>query len=65
MLENTPFWTTGTMNLWVNNKPAKVYVPPENPKQTYKKLQSKLSKEGRIPIGIDHLPDNTIKSFCK
>ena len=50
------------MKLWVNNKPAKVYVPPENPKQTYKKLQSKLSKEGKIPIGIDHLPDNLMKA---
>jgi len=50
------------MKLWVNNKPAKVYVPPENPKQTYKKLQSKLSKEGSIPIGIDHLPDNLMKA---
>lgn len=62
MLENTPFWSSGTMNLWVDNKPAKVYVPPENPKQTYELLQSKLSTEGRIPIGIDHLPDNIIKA---
>lgn len=62
ILENTPFWTSGTMKLWVNNQPAKVYVPPENPKQTYKKLQSKLSKEGSIPIGIDHLPDNLMKA---
>ena len=62
MLENTPFWTKGTMNLWVNNKPAKVYVPPENPKQTYETLQSRLSTEGSIPIGIDHLPDNIIKA---
>ena len=50
------------MNLWVNNKPAKVYVPPENLKQTYKKLQSRLSKEGSIPMGIDHLPDNIIEA---
>lgn len=62
MLENTPFWTSGTMHLWVNNKPAKVYVPPENPKQTYETLQSRLSTEGRIPIGIDHLPDNIIQA---
>ena len=62
MLENTPFWTSGTMKLWVNNQPAKVYVPPENPKQTYENLQSKLSKEGSIPIGIDHLPDNLMKA---
>lgn len=62
MLEGTPFWTSGTMNLWVNNKPAKVYVPQDNPKQTYEILQSRLSKEGSIPIGIDHLPDNIVKA---
>lgn len=50
------------MHLWVNNKPAKVYVPPENPKQSYTKLQSRLSKQGSIPIGIDHLPDNIIQA---
>lgn len=50
------------MHLWINNKPAKVYVPPENPKQTYEKLQSRLSKQGSIPIGIDHLPDNILKA---
>lgn len=62
MLENTPFWTKGPMNLWVDNKPARVYVPENNIKPTYELLQSRLSKEGRIPIGIDHLPDNIIKA---
>ena len=62
MLENTPFWTTGPMHLWIDNKPAHVYVPEDNVKQTYENLQSRLSKEGHIPIGIDHLPDNIIKA---
>lgn len=50
------------MTLYVNNKPKKVYVPKSNVKETYKTLQSRLSKEGSIPIGIDHLQDNTLKS---
>lgn len=62
MLEGTPIWTPGGMHLWVNNKPAHVYVPKSNPKQAYELLQSRLSKEGKIPIGIDHLPDNIIKA---
>lgn len=62
MLKGTNFWTTGPMHLWVNNKPAKVYVPESNVKETYKNLQSRLSKEGSIPIGIDHLPDDIIKA---
>ena len=62
MLENTPIWTHGKMHLWVDNKPAKVYVPRSNPKEAYQILQSRLSKEGHIPIGIDHLPDNIIEA---
>ena len=62
MLENTPIWTLGEMHLWVNNKPAKVYVPRSNPEEAYQILQSRLSKEGNIPIGIDHLPDNIIEA---
>ena len=62
MLENTNIWTTGEMHLWVNNEPAKVYVPASNVKETYQILQSRLSKEGSIPIGIDHLPDDIIKA---
>ena len=50
------------MNLWVNNEPAKVYVPDTNVKSTYATLQSRLSKQGSIPIGIDHLADNIIKA---
>ena len=62
MLENTPFWTPGGMHLWIDNKPAHVYVPESNVKSTYETLQSRLSKEGSIPIGIDHLPDNIVKA---
>ena len=62
MLENTNIWTSGPMHLWVNNKPAKVYVPKTNIKTAYELLQSRLSKEGKIPIGIDHLPDNIIEA---
>ena len=62
MLKGTNIWTNGPMNLWVNNKPAKVYVPKTNVKLTYDTLQSRLSTEGSIPIGIDHLPDDIIKA---
>ena len=62
MLESTNIWTTGPMHLWLDNKPQKVYVPESNVKETYNVLQSRLSKEGSIPIGIDHLPDNIIKA---
>lgn len=60
MLENTNIWTTGGMHLWVNNKPAHVFVPKTNIESTYNVLKSRLSKQGSIPIGIDHLADNII-----
>ena len=62
MLENTSIWTPGPMNLWIDNEPVKVYVPESSIQPTYKELQSRLSKEGSIPIGIDHLPDDIIKA---
>ena len=62
MLENTNIWTKGPMNLWVNNEPARVYVPDTNVQSTYATLQSRLSKQGSIPIGIDHLADNIIEA---
>lgn len=62
MLKGTNFWTNGEMNLWVNNEPAKVYVPKSNVKEAYQILQSRLSKEGSIPIGIDHLPDDILEA---
>ena len=62
MLENTNIWTHGPMDLFLNNKPAHVYVPDTNVKATYENLQSRLSEQGSIPIGIDHLADNIIES---
>lgn len=62
MLKGTDFWTHGPMDLFVNNEPAHVYIPKSNVKEAFEKVQSRLSSEGSIPIGIDHLPDNIIKA---
>ena len=62
MLKGTPIWTPGTMHLYLNQKPTKAYIPETNVQEAYKKLQSRLSKQGSIPIGIDHLADNIIKA---
>ena len=62
MLKGTDFWTHGPMDLFVNNEPAHVYIPKSNVKEAFEKVQSRLSSEGSIPIGIDHLSDNIIKA---
>ena len=62
MLKGTDFWTHGDMDLFVNNEPAHVYIPKSNVKEAYQNVQSRLSEDGSIPIGIDHLPDNIIEA---
>ena len=62
MLEDTEIWSKGVMELYLNNKPQKVYVSPESVHDTYKDLQSTLTNDGSVPIGIDHLPEAVIKA---
>lgn len=62
MLEDTKIWTKGKMNLFVNNEPQEVYVTRENVLNAYKDLQSTLTNDGSVPIGIDHLPEAVIKA---
>lgn len=62
MLENTKIWTKGKLELFLNNEPQEVYVTPESVYDTYKDLQSTLTNDGSVPIGIDHLPEAVIKA---
>lgn len=62
MLEHTKIWTTGPMELYVNNQPARVFIPDTNVKEAYNNLKSRLSNDGKIPIGIDHLSEDIIKA---
>jgi hypothetical protein len=49
-------WSAGKHHIYVNGKPATVYVPPETIEPTYKRLKEKE----RIPLGIDHLSDEVL-----
>ncbi len=60
MLEDTKIWSKGSMELYLNNEPQKVYVTPESVNQTYKDLQTTITNDGSVPIGIDHLPEAVI-----
>lgn len=62
MLEDTEIWSKGVMELYLNNKPQKVYVSPESVHDTYKDLQTTITNDGSVPIGIDHLPEAVIKA---
>ena len=62
MLENTKIWTKGKLELFLNNEPQEVYVTRESVYDTYKDLQSTLTNDGSVPIGIDHLPEAVINA---
>ena len=61
MLTGTNYWDTGYMNLYLNNKPTRVYVPPDDPQRVYELSQTMIANDGSIPIGIDHLPEAIVK----
>ena len=62
MLEDTKIKKKKKMNLFVNHEPKEVYVTRENVLNAYKDLQSTLTNDGSVPIGIDHLPEAVIKA---
>lgn len=62
MLENTNFWEHGQLDLFLNNKPTHAYVPKKDVKKIYELSQQKITDDGKIPIGIDHLPEEVINN---
>ena len=62
MLEGTNFWESGRLDLYLNNTPTHAYVPPRDVQKIYDLAESKIADDGRIPIGIDHLPEDVINS---
>ena len=62
MFENTQIWTKGKLELFLNNEPQEVYVTRESVHDTYKDLQTTITNDGSVPIGIDHLPEAVIKA---
>jgi hypothetical protein len=64
-MENTKVngvvWDSGTHHLYVDDKPTKLYVPPESIKDTYNQMKMEIKQNESIPIGIDHLNKETFK----
>ena len=62
MLENTNFWESGRLDLFLNNQPTHAYIPPRDVKKVFNLARSKIANDGKIPIGIDHLPEDIINN---
>lgn len=54
-------WSAGLHHVFVNDKPARVYVPTETIMNTFNDMKDTLEKEGSIGIGIDHLSDSVLQ----
>lgn len=56
-------WSSGVHNVFVNKKPAKVYVSKKTIPATFEVLQKEIKNNEGITLGIDHIPDELLKSY--
>lgn len=55
-------WGSGMHHVWVNDKPARVYVPEDTILDTFKQMQEVIRLKGHMNLGIDHLSDDILKN---
>lgn len=53
-------WGAGLHHVFVNDKPARVYVPETTIMETFDNMKAKIAEEGSIGLGIDHLSDDIL-----
>ena len=49
-------WTTGLHHVYVDDHPARVFVPQHTIYDTFEDLRHTLEREGSVGFGVDHLP---------
>jgi hypothetical protein len=55
-------WGSGMHHVWVNDKPARVYVPEDTVLDTFKQMQERIRLDKKIGLGIDHLSDEILEN---
>lgn len=53
-------WSSGLHHVFVNDKPARVYVPETTIMETFDNMKAKIAEDGSIGLGIDHLSDDIL-----
>ena len=53
-------WGSGIHHVFVNDKPARVFVPEQTIIETFNNMKAKIASEGSIGLGIDHLGDDVL-----
>lgn len=55
-------WGSGMHHVWVNDKPARVYVPEDTVLDTFKQMNEVIRLKGHMGLGIDHLSDEILEN---
>jgi hypothetical protein len=53
-------WSSGLHHVFVNDKPARVYVPEKTIMETFDNMKASIAENGSIGLGIDHLGDDVL-----
>jgi hypothetical protein len=53
-------WSSGLHHVFVNDKPARVYVPETTIIETFNNMKETIAAEGSIGLGIDHLSNDIL-----
>lgn len=54
-------WTNGVHNLHYGGKPIRLHTSKNKLPEAYTRMQETIDKHGYIPLGLDHLPEETLK----
>ena len=55
-------WGAGMHHVWVNDEPARVWVPEDTVLDTFKQMNEVIRLKGHMGLGIDHLTDDILKN---
>lgn len=54
-------WTHGIHQLHYGGKPTRLHTSKSKMPEAYTRMQETIDKQGYIPLGLDHLPEETLK----
>ena len=55
-------WGSGMHHVWVNDEPARVWVPEDTVMDTFKQMNEVIRLKGSMGLGIDHLTDDILEN---
>ncbi len=56
-------WTSGLHHVYVDDEPARVFVPQYTITDTFNKFKQTIDREGGITLGLDHIPPDLLEDY--